>query len=213
MDVVDAARTLPMMVPRRVVLVLHAERLLDPKKESEAASKDLEALEAYVKAPVDTACLVLVAGNLDKRRSLTKLLLSKAGVVECAGPADAGEAARWVRDRVSEEGMTIDALAARLVADRVGPDIGRLRADVDRLVLYAAGNKAITAEDVLEVVGAAHVAGRLGRDARHRARRGRRRAARARAADGWRRRALHDPRPAGLVRQNESARPARGSGG
>ena len=49
--------------------------------------------------------------------------------------------------------MTIDARAARLVADRVGPDVGRLRSDVDRLVLYAADKKAITAEDVLEVVG------------------------------------------------------------
>jgi DNA polymerase-3 subunit delta len=154
MSVVDAARTLPMMVQRRVVLLLHAERLLVPKKDSEATAKDLEALEAYVKAPVDTACLVLVAGNLDKRRSLTKILMSKAAVVECTGPVDAGEAARWVRDRVSQEGMTIDARAARLVADRVGPDIGRLRADVERLVLYASGNKAITAEDVLEVVGA-----------------------------------------------------------
>jgi DNA polymerase-3 subunit delta len=154
MAVVDAARTLPMMVPRRVVLFLHAERLLVPKKESEAAAKDLDALEAYVKAPVDTACLVMVAGSLDKRRSLTRMLLSKAAVVECAGPCDAAEAARWVRDRVSQEGMTIDARAARLVADRVGPDIGRLRADVERLLLYAAGNKAVTSEDVLEVVGA-----------------------------------------------------------
>jgi DNA polymerase-3 subunit delta len=168
--VVDAANTLPMMVPQRVVLLLHAERLLAPKKASEvaskkkgdaaskrsdAASKDLELLEAYVNAPVDTSCLVLVATGLDERRSLTKLLLSKAAVVKCTGPADAAEAARWVRDRVSQEGMTIDARAARLVADRTGPDIGRLRADVDRLVLYAAGNKAISADDVLEVVGAA----------------------------------------------------------
>jgi DNA polymerase-3 subunit delta len=153
--VVDAARTLPMMVPRRVVLLMHAERLLAPKKESEATSKDLDLLEAYVKAPVDTSCLVLVAAGLDKRRSLTKFLLSSASVVECEGPADAVEAARWVRDRVSQEGMRIDARAARLVADRVGPDIGRLRSDVGRLVLYAADTKAITSEDVLEVVGAA----------------------------------------------------------
>ena len=154
--VVDAVMTLPMMVPRRVVLLLHAERLLVSKKEkdSEAVSKDLDALEAYLKAPADTACLVIVTDNLDKRRSITKVLLSKAAVVECTGPGDAAEAARWVRDRVAQEGMTIDARAARLVADRVGPDIGRLRADVDRLVLYAAGQKAISAEDVLEVVGA-----------------------------------------------------------
>ena len=47
--VVDAAKTLPMMVPRRVVLLVHAERLLNPKKESETTTRDLEMLEAYVK--------------------------------------------------------------------------------------------------------------------------------------------------------------------
>lgn len=155
MDVVDAARTLPMMVPRRVVLLLHADRMLNPKKEREASSKDLEALEDYLKAPVGSACLVLVADSLDKRRSLTKHLLAKAAVVECAGPADVNEAARWVKDRATQEGKTIDARAARLVAERTGPDIGRLRSDVERLVLYAGENKAITEADVKEVVGAA----------------------------------------------------------
>jgi DNA polymerase III subunit delta len=153
--VVDAARTLPMMVPRRVVLLLHAERLLNPKKESEAGSRELGTLEAYLRAPLDTCCLVLVAEGLDRRRSLTRVLISKAIVVECNGPADAFEAAKWVRDRVAKEGMTIDARAARLAADRAGLDVTRLRSDVERLVLYAAGKKTITEEDVQEVVGAA----------------------------------------------------------
>ncbi len=151
-EVVDAARTLPMMVPRRLVLLVHADRLLNPKKESEASARDLEILEAYVKTPVDTCCLVLVADAVDKRRSLTRQLLSKATVVECAGPGDAVEAAKWVKDRVAQEGMTIDARTARLVADRVGPDVSRLRSDLERLVLYAAGNKVITEADVKEIV-------------------------------------------------------------
>ena len=154
-QVVDAANTLPMMVPRRVVLLLHAERLLNPKKDSDATSQDLETLEAYVKAPVDTCCLVLVAESIDKRRALAKQLLSRATVVECMGPADAVEAAKWVKDQVAKEGMTIDARAARLVADRVGPDVSRLRSDVERLVLYAAANKVITEGDVKEVVAPA----------------------------------------------------------
>lgn len=154
-QVVDSARTLPMMAPRRVVLLLHAERLLSPKKESDATTRDLETLESYVKVPVDTCCLVLVAEGVDKRRSLTKQLLAKATVVECMGPADAVEAAKWVKDRVAKDGMTIDPRAARLVADRVGPDVSRLRADVERLVLYAAGNKTITEADVKEIVAPA----------------------------------------------------------
>jgi DNA polymerase III subunit delta len=153
--VVDAARTLPMMVPKRVVLLLHAERLLNPKKESEASSHELETFEGYLRAPVDTCCLVLVAEGLDRRRSLTRALISKAIVVDCNGPADAFEAAKWVRDRVAKEGMTIGARAARLAANRAGPDVTRLRSDVERLVLYAAGKKTITEEDVQEVVGAA----------------------------------------------------------
>jgi DNA polymerase-3 subunit delta len=155
MAVVDAARTLPMMVPRRVVLLLHAERLLSPKKDSDASSNDLDALERYVKAPLDTACLIIVADGLDKRRSLTKQLLAKAAVVECAGPADVTEATRWVKDRAAQEGKTIEPRAARLVAERTGPHIGRLRSDVERLVLYVGENKAITEADVKEVVGAA----------------------------------------------------------
>jgi DNA polymerase-3 subunit delta len=154
MAVVDAARTLPMMVPRRIVMLLHGERLLEPKKDNESTERDLEALETYIKAPVETSCLVIVA-NLDKRKRLAKLLLSKAAVVECNGPADVAEAAKWVRDRVAQDGMSIDARVARLVAERVGPDIARLRTDVERLMLYAAGTKAITADDVLEVVGPA----------------------------------------------------------
>jgi DNA polymerase III subunit delta len=164
-QIVDAARTLPMMVPRRVVLLLHAERLLNPKKDnskkdnpkkdSDATTRDLETFEAYVKAPLDTCCLVIVAEGVDRRQSLTKQLLSKATVVDCTGPADAVEAAKWVKDRVAKEGMTIDARTARLVADRIGPDVSRLRADVERLVLYAAGNTAITEADVKEVVAPA----------------------------------------------------------
>ena len=42
---ITAARTLPMMAPRRVVIVLQAHGLLVPKRESETASRALEELE------------------------------------------------------------------------------------------------------------------------------------------------------------------------
>ncbi len=155
-EVVDAARTLPMMVPRRVVLLVHAERLLNPKKDPKKdVETDLQFLEDYFKAPLDTCCLVLVADSIDKRRSLTRQLLSKATLVECSGPGDVVEAAKWVKERVAKEGMAIDARAARLVADRIWPDVSRLRSDVERLILYAAGNKAITETDVQEIVAPA----------------------------------------------------------
>src|SRR5262245_59058886 len=48
---VDAVRTLPMMSPRRVVIVSQAEVLLAPKRESEAAAEAHERLEALFKSP------------------------------------------------------------------------------------------------------------------------------------------------------------------
>src|SRR5438270_12678497 len=72
--IVAAARTLPMMVPRRVVVVLQAETLLTPKRESEAAARATEQLDAIFKQPEPTTTLVLIAASVDKRSPLYRTL-------------------------------------------------------------------------------------------------------------------------------------------
>jgi DNA polymerase III subunit delta len=154
-SIVAAVRTLPMMVPRRVVTVLQAETLLMPKRESEAASRALEQLEALFKQPEPQTTLVLVATSVDKRSRIYKILQKQATIVECGVLADLADAERWVRTRVAAGGAAIDPAAARLIARRAGTDIKRLRADVERLMLYALGQKQITLDDVREVTGPA----------------------------------------------------------
>ncbi len=61
-ELLDSANTLPMMAPRRVVIVLEAEKLLIPKRESEAAQQAIERLEAFLKAPSPYATVVFVCG-------------------------------------------------------------------------------------------------------------------------------------------------------
>lgn len=158
---VDAARTLPLAASRRIVLLLQAERLLMPKRDSEATGRDLEVLERYLKAPVGSSTVVFVAGGLDERRRIVKLLIGAAGVVECTGPADSGEAVRWIRERVAQAGLSIERDAASLLAERAGSDVKgrprvdveRLRADLERVLLYAAGGASISRADVDEVIG------------------------------------------------------------
>jgi len=154
-SIVAAVRTLPMMVPRRIVAVLQADTLLAPKRESEAASRALEQLETLFKEPEAQTTLVLVAASVDKRSRVFKLLQKSATIVECGVLVDLADAERWVRARVAASGAVIDPGAARLVAQRAGLDIKRLRADVDRLTLYALGQKQITVDDVREVTGPA----------------------------------------------------------
>jgi DNA polymerase-3 subunit delta len=152
---VAAARTLPMMAARRVVIVLQADGLLMPKRESEAATRALDDLEAFFKAPEPQTTVVLVAGTVDRRGRIYKQLLKQASVVECGVLESQADAERWVRNRVAAAGAQIEPAGARLLAERCGTDVKRLRNDVERLVLYALGQKSITVDDVRQIVGPA----------------------------------------------------------
>jgi DNA polymerase III subunit delta len=174
-SIVEAARQLPMMSARRVVIVLRAEKLLKPRRKTKAGEvsepedatpgPDVDALEAYVKSPVPQTVLVLVASDVDRTRRLYKALHKQATLVECwglKGSKDARvdlrqvarQAEQLVRQAVTDRGQQIDPAASRLVAERAGTDIARLRGDVERLLLYAAGKARITVADAREVVSA-----------------------------------------------------------
>jgi DNA polymerase III subunit delta len=173
--IVEAARLLPMMSTRRVVIVLRAERILKPKRrgrseeteegDDETAGGDVDVLERYVKDPEPKSVLVFVAADVDRTRRLYKALHKHATIVECWGlrggkdaRVDLRQAARQaeqlVLQAVAAAGQKIETTAARLVAERAGADITKLRGDVERLLLYAAGAPRITLADAREVVSA-----------------------------------------------------------
>jgi len=153
--VIAAARTLPMMAPRRVVTVLQAEGVLVPRRESEAATRALEALESLLRDPERQTTLVFVAGTVDKRSRMYKLLQRQATIVECGAIADPADAERWVRTRIAAGGAEIDPAAARLLVSRAGLDVRRLRGEVDRLLLYTLGQKRIGVDDARAIAGPA----------------------------------------------------------
>ena len=156
--ITDAAQTLPMMAPRRIVIVFQANQVLEPKRgESAVAMKATEKLEALIENPPSHTTLVFVSAMLDKRRRTFKLLAKQATIVECGAIADQADAERWVRTRVQAGGVEIEPAAARLLAERCGTDVKRLRNDVDRLLLYALGQKLVTVADVREIAGPAEL--------------------------------------------------------
>ncbi len=151
-DLVQATATLPMMAPRRVVVILEAEKLLIPKRKSKAAEE--ERLEAFLKAPPLHATTVFVCGPLDQRRRAVKLLMKEAYVVDCGTIDDDVEAERWVTARAGALGVALEAAAVKALVQRAGLDIVRLRAGLERLALYAMGQPKITAGDVRQAVPA-----------------------------------------------------------
>ena len=153
-QVIDAANTMPMMVPRRVVVVMEAEKMLFPSRETKATEEDQERLTAFIKSPSPQSTVVFVCGSFDKRRKMSNLLLKEALVVDCGKIEDEADAERWVKARATRERVTFEAGAARALIERTGLNIGRLRAGFDRVALYALGQPAVTAEDVREAVAA-----------------------------------------------------------
>ena len=175
-DIVESARTLPMLGDRRVIVVLRAEKILKPKRRGKAAAEedeedgalgsgDADVLDAYVKKPEPLTTLVFVASDVDRTRRLYKSLQKQATIVECWGlkgdrdaRVDLRQVARTaealVRQAFTDAGQQIDAAAARLIAERAGTDIATLRGDVERLLLFAAGKKKIDLKDVQEIVSA-----------------------------------------------------------
>jgi len=173
--IAGTAKLLPMMADRRVVIVLRAEKLLKPRRRGKAGDEAVEeegeapaetaALEEYVRSPEPQTALVFVASDVDRGRRLYKAMQKTATVVECWGlkggrdaRVDLRQAARQaeqlVRQAAAAAGQQIDPRAARLLAERAGVDIARLRGDVERLLLYAAGKPKIGLDDAMQVVSA-----------------------------------------------------------
>jgi DNA polymerase-3 subunit delta len=153
-DLMDCAQTLPMMSPRRIVIVAEAEKLLTPKRESKAAEAEQERLETFLQTPPPHATIVFVCGALDMRRRVAKLLVKEAHVVDCGTIQSAADAERWVKARALREKITIDQAAVNALMDRAGLDIVRLRAGLERVAMYTMGQPSITADDVRQVVTA-----------------------------------------------------------
>ena len=174
-DIVEAARTLPMMADRRIVVVLQADRLLNPRRretsDDDEEPGDVEALVEYVNAPNPQATLVLVLGPPDAaqpgRKGHDLLPLNGTARITKAlakGRADcrvrtvlqrAGGAGVADRTRAKDAGLTVDPAAAQQLVDLAQGDPARFRAAVDRVLMFATGDGCVT-EDHVERAVVAH---------------------------------------------------------
>lgn len=151
---IDAANVFPMLAPRRIIIVVEAERLLTPKRESREAEEQAARLEKFIDDPSPAAVVIFECGALDLRRRVSKLLLRQAQVVDCGTIEDQPAAERWVRARAAQENVALDPEAVRALVERAGLDVGRLRGALERVSLYAMGQKTVSAADVSASVSA-----------------------------------------------------------
>ena len=143
-DVVASCVTLPVLCPRRLVVVREADKL---------SKQAVDAIVAYLDSPCDTTVLYLEADKLAKNTRLYKSVAAvgraagASSVVDCA-PKRARELPETVRAFAASRHASIDADAARLLIDFVGEDTVRLDAEVERLTAVLGAGAHITVDVV-----------------------------------------------------------------
>lgn len=102
-----------------------------------------EPLENYVAKPASGSTLVLRVETLPKTQRVYKLIVAHGEVRDCTAPNDLP---KWIIDRAKRGHQLILSLdAARLLAELVGADLGRLDNELAKLALQTDGRADVEA--------------------------------------------------------------------
>lgn len=148
-DVLNNARSFPMMGDRQVVIVKEAQELSDLKKK--------EATESFIKYaenPVPSTILVFAHKykTLDGRQALAKQLDKYAILVTTKKLYD-NQVPDWIGSYVKEQGFTIEVKAQQMLADFIGNNLERISNELNKLFINFKDKVEITAEHVQKYVG------------------------------------------------------------
>lgn len=134
----QAASTLPMLSKMRFLLVRDADAMADA---------ELEGLNAYLRAPSPSTCLVLTAEKIDGRGRFAKL--SKDSGFWTESPVLRGPQMRsFAAAEAKSRGHAFDGDALDALIDAAGSELGALDDALERLSLYAGVGQRITLEAV-----------------------------------------------------------------
>jgi DNA polymerase III subunit delta len=145
-ELLQRAQMAPMLSPRQLLILQDTEALERGSEESLERSTDM--LAAYLADPAPFSIVVFEAGQLDHRKKLFKVLDASALVVELSAKVDP---TALVLHMARELGAKINRDAADELADAVDGVPAKIRLELEKLLLFAAGRE-ITAADIDSLV-------------------------------------------------------------
>jgi DNA polymerase-3 subunit delta len=149
--VIAAAKTLPMMAPRRLIVVRSLERW-EPKGEERAGGESaLDRLAAYAQNPAPSSVVVLVAAKLDGRRRLVTVAKQRRFLVAC-DPLSRAELPQWAESAARQRGKKLSPGTSDLLVELLGPELSPIDDAIERLSLYVGDAVEISEEAIAECV-------------------------------------------------------------
>lgn len=146
----DSAEQLPMISTFRVILVTNVVVSANSNKDT-LREEDEDVLNKYLDHPSKTSIVIFLADELDKRRKISKSLLSKSVAVEFAELND-NELENWAKTKLRELNAREDENALRHLVALTGNNVRRLTNEIEKLTVAALPDTLITSELVESLV-------------------------------------------------------------
>ena len=101
----------------------------------------------YISEIPDTAVLVFVETEVDKRSRMFKSVKEHGYICELNGMAEK-DLRLWIGSLLKKEGRNITESTANFLLEQVGTDMGKLQCELEKLICYTIGRDSITIEDI-----------------------------------------------------------------
>ncbi len=138
----DAIETLPVMAPRRVVLLKEAHEMKD---------KEWEELLPLIESPVESTTWICVAQKADKRKKFLKAFLENGVVSEFKRPFE-NQIPQWITAIARKYSLKIDSEASQVLHQLVGNDLAEINSELKKLSQFLGDRNQVLVDDVLEAV-------------------------------------------------------------
>lgn len=139
-EIIDVAQTMPFFADYRLILMENTGFFKTAN----------EAMAEYVREIPESAVLLFVEEEVDKRNKLFKAVKETGYVCELARQTDAKLAA-WALGLMGKEGRRITEENMKFFLSRTGNDMENIYQEWLKLSAYTAGREVITKEDIEEI--------------------------------------------------------------
>ncbi|RPI36008.1 MAG: DNA polymerase III subunit delta [Nitrospiraceae bacterium] len=136
-QILDVVNTASFFAGRKFVVVENVQKLL---------KKDILKLENYLRNPSDGSSLILLNSGTLKKELKERL----TGVKQIVLDIRERDIPAWLQERVRMKGFEISEANASYLLGVVGPDLGMLSSELEKLML--AGSSKIEKKDIVELV-------------------------------------------------------------
>jgi DNA polymerase-3 subunit delta len=130
-SVLDELNTIPLFGGARLVVIDRADDFISG---NEVADGYRDRLEHYVAQPNRAARLVILVKSFPSNTRLYKAVTAKELAIECKPPGEA-VLLRWLSQTAERRGASLEPAAAELLYEIIGPDMGRLDQELEKLAL------------------------------------------------------------------------------